>query len=588
MKHLLYFLKRIHRFSGSILYINLVCMMLIGVLESVGIFLLVPLIGITGIMKFSTGNIPFVHWFNSLFSGMSITVTLILILGIYVLLMIGQSVFKRSQSILGVKIQQGFVRHLRDDTYRSLMGADWQFYLRKRKSDLINIMISEILKVNAAIQLFLNFMSSIILMLIQVGVALYLSVKMTVFILSFGIILILFSRTFRKKSKILGMKTFQLNQSYLAGITDQFNGMKDIKSNSLVESHMNWFMDISEEMEDNQVQMTKLNSTSQMIFKIVSAFLIAVFVFFSIRMFKEEPAQVMMIMAIFSRLWPSLQSIQSNLENMGVTIPSLSALVTLQQECLEAKEMENTDNHLVQPIDLTYGIDCRNVTFSYQQSDGALALNHINLHIPANKMTAVVGSSGAGKSTLIDLLMGLNQPDSGEVVIDGVTLTSDRLLALRKSISYIPQDPFLFNSTVRDNLLMIDPDASEEHLWEALEFAAAAEFVKNLPQGLDTLIGDRGIRLSGGERQRLVLARAILRKPSILILDEATSALDSENEAKIQQAIDRLKGKMTIIAIAHRLTTIRNADQVLIMDKGKIIQQGDRSLVKQRIAMEVG
>ena len=169
------------------------------------------------------------------------------------------------------------------------------------------------------------------------------------------------------------------------------------------------------------------------------------------------------------------------------------------------------------------------------------ALENINIQIPANHMTAIVGPSGAGKSTLIDLLMGLNQPEKGEVLIDGIPLTNDNLLSLRRSISYVPQDPFLFNATVRENLLMIEPNASEEQIWEALEFSSAAEFVKKLPQGLDTLIGDRGIRLSGGERQRIVLARAILRKPSILVLDEATSALDTENERKIQEAIESLK-----------------------------------------------
>ena len=123
------------------------------------------------------------------------------------------------------------------------------------------------------------------------------------------------------------------------------------------------------------------------------------------------------------------------------------------------------------------------------------------------------------------------------VLIDGIPLTNDNLLSLRQSISYVPQDPFLFNATIRDNLLMIEPNASEEQIWEALEFSSAAEFVRKLPQGLDTFIGDRGIRLSGGERQRIVLARAILRKPSILVLDEATSAFDTENEAKIQKAL---------------------------------------------------
>jgi ABC-type multidrug transport system fused ATPase/permease subunit len=189
-------------------------------------------------------------------------------------------------------------------------------------------------------------------------------------------------------------------------------------------------------------------------------------------------------------------------------------------------------------------------------------------------MTAIVGRSGAGKSTLIDLLMGLITPESGDVQIDNIKLTGENLPNLRKSISYVSQDPFLFNATIRENLLIIEHNASDGEIWEALEFSAAADFVRELPNGLDTLIGDRGIKLSGGERQRLVLARAILRKPKILILDEATSALDTENESKIQEALERLKGSMTIVVIAHRLSTIRNADQVIVLDQGEIIQHG--------------
>jgi ABC-type multidrug transport system fused ATPase/permease subunit len=171
-------------------------------------------------------------------------------------------------------------------------------------------------------------------------------------------------------------------------------------------------------------------------------------------------------------------------------------------------------------------------------------------------------------------LMGLLLPEQGQVLIDGVPLTADNLLSFRKSIGYVSQDPLLFNGSIRQNLLLVEPNASEQQLWEAMQFSAAAEFVKGLPEGLDTLMGDRGVRLSGGERQRIVLARAILRNPSILVLDEATSALDTDNEAKIQEALALLKGKLTIIVIAHRLSTIRNADQVIVLDQGLVVQKG--------------
>ena len=160
------------------------------------------------------------------------------------------------------------------------------------------------------------------------------------------------------------------------------------------------------------------------------------------------------------------------------------------------------------------------------------------------------------------------------MLVNGQPLKDELLLSLRQSISYVPQDSFLFNTSVRENLLTVNAQASERELWEALEFAMAAQFVENLPQGLDTVIGDRGMKISGGERQRLVLARAILKKPALLILDEATSALDTNNENKIKESIDRLKGKVTIVVVAHRLSTIQAADQVLVLEEGKVIQKG--------------
>ncbi|QNU03896.1 ABC transporter ATP-binding protein [Peribacillus butanolivorans] len=575
MKQLLYFIKQIQKFSGKILYINLICMIIISLLEGVGIFLLIPLIGITGILNTDAEEVPFLSWINEIFVGIPETISLFLILGIYVLIMVGQSFFKQNQTILGAKIQQGFISHLREETYRSLLQANWEFYLKKRKSDIINLMANEIFRVSAGTNLFFQLLSSIIFTIIQIIFAFYLSVKMTSFILFFGIILIFFSRKFVKKSQSLGKEALHLTQTYLAGITDHFNGIKDIKSNSLEQTHLNWFFSLSKKMERNMVEITKVNSTSQMTFKVVSSLLIAIFVFFSIKMFMAQPAQLMLIMVIFSRLWPRFTSIQSNLEQLGSTLPSFKALLDLQNECREARELYDPDYKNIKSIEIKHGLDCRNVYFRYNQNESTYALKNINVHIPSNRMTAIVGRSGAGKSTLIDLLMGLNQPDRGEVSIDDIPFTNDHLLSLRKSISYIPQDPFLFNATIRENLMIIDPHASDESIWESLEFAAAADFVSKLPQGLDTLIGDRGVRLSGGERQRLVLARAILRKPSILVLDEATSALDTENEAKIQAAIERLKGTMTIIVIAHRLSTIRNADQVLVMDQGEIIQVGE-------------
>jgi ATP-binding cassette subfamily C protein len=171
--------------------------------------------------------------------------------------------------------------------------------------------------------------------------------------------------------------------------------------------------------------------------------------------------------------------------------------------------------------------------------------------------------------------MGLIVPDRGRALIDETPLTPERLRAWRSRIGYVPQDTFLFNDTVRANLLWARPDAGEEQVRQALRLAAAEEFVSRLPQGLETVLGERGVRLSGGEQQRVALARALIREPSLLILDEATSALDSENEKRIQDAIDGLHGEMTILVITHRLSTIRRADCIYVLEDGRLVESGD-------------
>ena len=327
----------------------------------------------------------------------------------------------------------------------------------------------------------------------------------------------------------------------------------------------------------------RIRSNSQLFYKVSMAILIAFFIIIS-KYVSSAIHSTTINHSHFSRLWPRFMTIQSNLEQLAASIPAFKSLWELQEECKEVFEMQDIHQQKhIKPICIEQGIECKDVHFRYNKQESLYALQNINVQIPINGMTAVVGHSGAGKSTLIDVLMGLIQPEKGQVLIDGTPLITDNILSLRRAISYVPQDPFLFNASIRDNLLMIEPNASEEEIWDALSFAAAAEFVQTLPKGLDTLIGDRGVRLSGGERQRLVLARAILRKPSILVLDEATSALDAENEVKIQSAIERLKGTMTIVVIAHRLSTIRNADQVIVLGKGEIVQKGEfNQLAKER------
>lgn len=578
MKDIVYFLKQIHSYAGNILYVNILAMTFIGLLESIGILLLIPMISLSGIVNMDIAIPKGLNIFAFL-QTVPDSIVLPIILGIYMAIVLADNLLERQIMIRNAKIQNGFLRKVRMETYNTLMYSKWSFFIKNRKSDLINILLTEVTRTSGGTNAFLQFLASLIFTLIQIGLAFMLSPYITFFVLISGAFLVVLNRRFLKKSLALGNRNYELGKSFLAGVTDQINGIKDIKSNSLEEFRIEWFRSLTKKMEKEQVEYTRLKMTSQFYYKFASTLLIALFIFISVKMFHAQAGQLMLIIIIFGRLWPRVAGIQSSMEQIATTLPSFKAVKSLQMECEEVKEFQKRDND--QTLEVKEGIECRNVQFRYNKNDSNYTLQDINLIIPANQMTAFVGRSGAGKSTLIDLLMGLNQPETGQVLVDKRVLTEDCILSLRDTLSYVSQDPFLFNISIRENLMLVKPDATEEEMWEALTFASAATFVSKLKNGLDSLIGDRGIKLSGGERQRLVLARAILRKPSILILDEATSALDTESEFDIQTALEQLKGKMTIIVIAHRLSTIRNADQVIVLDEGKIIQQGEFNQLSQ-------
>ena len=219
------------------------------------------------------------------------------------------------------------------------------------------------------------------------------------------------------------------------------------------------------------------------------------------------------------------------------------------------------------------GIEYRDVSFSYPTTKED-AIKNINILIDGNSTVALVGHSGAGKSTIISLMPRFYDPGKGEIYIDGQNIRDVTLSSLRKNISLVSQDIILFDDTVRANVAYANRDASEEQIKKACEFAAAADFIENLPHSYDTVIGENGIRLSGGQKQRISIARAILKDSPIILLDEATSSLDAESEEKVQNAIINLTKNKTTLVIAHRLSTIIRADKIFVLNQGKIADFG--------------
>jgi ABC-type multidrug transport system fused ATPase/permease subunit len=249
-------------------------------------------------------------------------------------------------------------------------------------------------------------------------------------------------------------------------------------------------------------------------------------------------------------------------------LPSYEHVTALRERAKELKQ----ESGVKEFTGFNRELRIEGLTFAYPGHKPVLV--NINARVSKGRMVAFVGESGVGKSTIIDTVMGFNQPSAGHILFDDIPLFNFDIFSYRHKIGYVPQESVLFNLSIRDNLIWAREDAGDEDIIEACRQANCDEFIRRLPEGYDTVVGDRGVRLSGGQIQRVALARAILRKPQLLILDEATSSLDTNSERLIQQAIENIAKETTVIVIAHRLSTIVNADYIYVLKEGRIVEEG--------------
>jgi ATP-binding cassette, subfamily C, bacterial len=547
-------------------------MIFMAVSEGASLLLLIPLLQLVG-LDVQQGNMgQIAEAIAYAFSAFHVKPTLEAVLLLYIGAVSLQSWLNRLQSNISSYLQYNFIVHLRERFYRALANADYLYLSKSRSSDLAQLLMQETDRIGYGTFQALYLVVNIIVAIVYLFLAFRISPQVMILVLISGGGLALILKGQTEKSRDTGRKIYQSNKGLYAAAMEHMQAMKTTKSYGAEERNTDIFSGLAEDIGQGNLEVSRQYALVTNLYEVGSVIALSFIMYVSMKVLNMPLTSLMVVLLLFARLMPKFSSIQSSYQRFITLLPAFTALDETVRE-MESKAEVKADHE--EDIGLNKSLDLQEVVFSYDESHSPV-LSGISLRVPVGMTVGLVGPSGSGKSTIADLLIGLIKPVGGRILVDGEALSQEKIRAWRRLIGYVSQDTFLFNDTVRANLLWACPDATEEEMTEALRLAAADKFVARLTQGIDTILGDRGVRLSGGERQRLALARAILRKPSLLILDEATSNLDSESEKRIQAAVEGLHGTLTSFVVTHRLSTLQNADVIYVLEMGKIVESGSR------------
>jgi ABC-type multidrug transport system fused ATPase/permease subunit len=506
---------------------------------------------------------------------LNISVTKINILILFLLFntLLSASIIVTNWLIL--KTQYAMVKSLAVETFNAFFNARWHFFNTQRYGSILNTLTREIDGVRNAFVAVGKMLSEFIRAMVFIVVPVYISWKITSIAVVLGCLFVVPFIFFNRASYRLGKGNTVSSNKVMGLIHESLGAAKVILGYGNHTKYMRKFNEVFGARCNYEIKSDVLQNALPKIFEPFGWMAIIITMYISSEYSKLTIAEMGIIGYAFLRIIPMIGGFTSTKHVIVNFYPSYEQVAYMNR--LACENIQKTGSLVFNRID--DGIEYKGVSFSYPGHNPVL--NDINITIKKGKVTAIVGESGSGKSTLIDLLIGFYEPDKGEILADKKPLQEFDIYSFRHHIGYVPQDTVLFNDTVKNNLLWSNKKATEKEIIEVCKLANADEFIMNLSDGYDTVVGERGVKLSGGERQRIALARALLRTPELLILDEATSALDSRSELLIKSAIEKIAHKTTLVVIAHRLSTIVNADLIYVLQKGRIIEQGNyHNLIK--------
>lgn len=532
----------------------------VSVLSGVGIVMLIPLLNM---LEIGDNRLP--DWFMTL--GYPLQVGLLLV-G-YVLLVTVKALLSRSLNIRENAFIEETGMALRKKLYTVLSGASWESLTARKDADVVNLFTSQCGQVSYGIAEVIHFLASIVSAAVQLGIALMMSLPVTALVCVMGACMLAIFMPLRKKSREYGDEMIRLSREFYSELQNQLASVKEVRAYGVEREHAALYESISAAFKTARMKYVRQSSVPGVVYSLAAAVMIALVYLVCTLGLKVETDRLVVLVYVFARLWPVFSGFQGRIQSINSCVPAYEKLIEALREMQPETDVAETDEDFSRWREISFD----NVHFAYRNSDEE-TLRGVSFSLERGEKLALLGRNGAGKTTAVNLLLGFLLPRSGAILVDGKPLEAACIRAWRTQVGYVPQDPLILNASVRENLTRFHPNATEDELIAALRKAMAWGFVSRLPDGLDTVLGDRGVRLSGGERQRIVLARVLLGHPSLIVLDEATSALDYESETAFHDAIASFGKDAAVVLIAHHGATIAMADSAVVLEKGSVVEQG--------------
>tara|TARA_B000000475_G_scaffold78026_1_gene63062 strand:+ start:2423 stop:4249 length:1827 start_codon:yes stop_codon:yes gene_type:complete len=497
---------------------------------------------------------------------------LIFMVGIIVITFLLKNIFNYLSMFFITYLRNGVVKNIRNDIYNSIIRLSLSFYSEKKRGDIVARISSDVQELDNS---FLSIFELIVkdpLMVIFTLISMFIiSPKLSIFVIIFiplcGFVISLVGKSLRRKS----LKVQKEQGQFISLVDETLSGMKILKIFNAENKFIEKFMNSTNRFYRFSNSVLNRKNLASPLSEFLGITAISGVLWVGGMMVLKENSLDASAFIVYLGLAYNILTPAKSLSRATYKVKKATAAADRIFEIVDNRTIISEEKNAREINEFNDSITIKNMSFSYENDK---VINDLNLTIPKGMNIALVGQSGSGKSTLANLICRFYDVNEGEIFFDNINICELKKKSLRQLIGLVTQDSILFNDSIKNNMLIAKPDATDEEIINSLKIANAWEFIKILPGKIETNIGDSGNKLSGGQKQRLSIARAVLKNPPILILDEATSALDSESEKLVQDALDKLMKNKTSVVIAHRLSTIQKADMIVVLNKGRIVQTG--------------